>query len=181
MSGSGAQALALLQNIEARSRQKALGLPQQLEVKKAHAGIGFRLREMSFVVPTDEVVEILSYPSLTRIPGTVKWVKGLANIRGMLIPIVDLFAFVSDEITDLNRQSRVLVMRKGDLISGLLVSEVLGLRHFLDEEESNQLPDVPERLKILLRGAYEQGGVHWGVFDTRRLVETPAFMEVAGQ
>jgi twitching motility protein PilI len=111
----------------------------------------------------------------------VKWVRGLANIRGMLIPIVDLFAFVSDEITDLNRQSRVLVMRKGDLISGLLVSEVLGLRHFLDEEESNQLPDVPDRLKALLRGAYEQGGVHWGVFDTRRLAETPAFMEVAGQ
>lgn len=180
MSGSGAQALALLHNIETRSRQKALGLPQQLEVKKAHAGIGFRLQEMQFVVPTDEIIEILSYPPLTRIPGTVKWVKGLANIRGMLIPIIDLYAFVTDEVTNLDRYSRVLVMRKGELISGLLVSEVLGLRHFLDEEKSERLPDVPVRLKALLRGAYEQGGAHWGVFDTHKLAATSEFMEVTG-
>ena len=180
MTDSGSQALALLENIESRCHQKALGLPQQMEVRHTQAGIGFYIQDMLFVAPTDEVTEILSFPPLTRIPGTTTWVKGIANIRGMLIPIIDLFCFVTGEISSLNRKSRVLVMRHGDLVSGLLVSEVLGLRHFFDEDRTGQLPEVPPKLKSLLVGGYQQLDQHWGIFSTRHLAETPEFLEVAG-
>ena len=179
MSNSGSQALALLQDIESRSRQQALGLPQQLEIRQTHAGIGFYLQDMLFVAATNEVIEILPYPSLTRIPGSTSWVKGIANIRGMLIPVIDLFCFVTGEATSVNRKSRVLVMRHGDLVSGLLVSEVLGLRHFFDEERTKQLPDVPPKLKSLLLGGYQQANQHWGIFSTQKLAETSEFLDVA--
>ncbi|MDH5572389.1 MAG: chemotaxis protein CheW [Gammaproteobacteria bacterium] len=180
MADSGSRALALLQDIESRSRQKALGLPQQLAIRKTQAGIGFYLQDMLFVAATNEVSEILPYPSLTYIPGTTAWVKGIANIRGMLIPIIDLFCFVTGELTNINRKSRILVFRHGDLISGLLVSEVLGLRHFFDEERTRELPDVPPKLKSLLVGGYQQADQHWGIFSTRQLAETAEFLEVAG-
>jgi len=179
MAESATEVFALLRNIESRSLQKALGLPQQLEIKHTRAGIGFLLEDTALVVATNEITEILSYPSLTRIPGTVSWMKGVANIRGTLIPIIDLLGFTKEEAARLNRKSRVLIMRQGDFVSGLLVTEVLGLRHFFEEEKTTDLPDAPERLQALLDGGYQQGEQHWGVFSARRLADTPEFINVA--
>ncbi len=179
MADSGAEVFALLREIESRSRQKALGLPQQLEIKSTDTGIGFLLEDTALVVATDEVSEILPYPPLTRIPGTVSWMKGVANIRGTLVPIVDLLGFTKEESARLNRKSRVLVMRQGDFVSGLLVTEVLGLRHFHEEEKTNELPPISTRLQELLTGGYRQGEQHWGIFSTRRLADMPEFINIA--
>ncbi len=181
MAESGVGVFALLRDIESRSRQKALGLPQQLEIRQTQTGIGFLLQDMALVVATSEISEILPYPPLTRIPGTVDWLKGIANIRGTLIPVIDLLGFTAQETTRLNRKSRVLVMRQGDMVSGLLVTEVLGLRHFFEEEKTMELPSAPARLQTLLDGGYQQGDQHWGIFNTRRLAETPEFINVAAE
>ncbi|VAX12152.1 hypothetical protein MNBD_GAMMA24-1987 [hydrothermal vent metagenome] len=181
MADSGTKVFALLREIESRSRQKALGLPQQLEIRHTETGIGFLLQDMTLVVATNEISEILPYPLLTKIPGTLSWMKGVANIRGTLIPIIDLLGFVKQEPAQLNRKSRVLVMRHGDLISGLLVTEVLGLRHFFEQEKTADLPPAPVRLQGLLDGAYQQGEQHWGIFSTRRLVDMPEFINVAAE
>jgi len=181
MAESASEVFALLCNIESRSRQKALGLPQQLAVKHSQAGIGFLLQDTALVVATNEITEILPYPPLTRIPGTVSWMKGVANIRGTLVPIIDLLGFIKEEPARLNRKNRVLIMRQGDIVSGLLVSEVLGLRHFFEEEKTTDLPSSPVRLQALLDGGYQQGEQLWGVFKTQRLADTPEFINVAAE
>lgn len=179
MAESGMEVFALLRDIESRSRQKALGLPQQLEIKRTQTGIGFLLQDTALVVATDEISEILPYPPLTRIPGTVRWMKGVANIRGTLIPIIDLQEFTNEEPARLTRKSRVLVMCQGDFVSGVLVTEVLGLRHFLDEEKTAELPRVSAGMQVLLDGGYQQGDQHWGIFSAKRLAATPEFINVA--
>ncbi len=181
MANSGTEVFALLRDIESRSRQKALGLPQQLAIRHTETGIGFLLQDISLVVATSEIAEILPYPPLTRIPGTLNWMKGVANIRGTLVPIIDLLGFVNQEPARLNRKSRVLVMRRGDLVSGLLVTEVLGLRHFFAEEKTADLPPAPERLQYLLDGGYQQGDQHWGIFNSQRLADMPEFINVAAE
>ncbi len=178
---TGTGVFALLREIDSRSRSKALGLPQQIEVRQAQTGIGFLLGDTPLVVATDEITEILPYPPLTRIPGTVSWMKGVANIRGTLVSIVDLLGFVSGKAAPLNRRSRILVMRQDDFISGLLVSEVLGLRHFFEEEQTTEPPAVDERLQVLLEGGYRQADQHWGRFSTRRLAAMPEFIDIAAE
>ncbi len=172
---------ALLQEIETRSQQKALGLPQKLEVRRTWSGIGFRIGEQYLVSPTDEVLEILKYPPLTRVPSALSWVKGIANVRGSLVPVMDLKAFLGDEATKLARESRVLVIQQGGFTSGLLVEEVLGMRHFFEEERSEQLPGGSENLAPYLGGAFKQGNQLWGIFDMRNLAKSPRFMEVASR
>jgi len=181
MAESGTEVFALLRGIESRSRQKALGLPQQLEIRRTKTGIGFLLKDTALVVATNEISEILPYPPLTRIPGTVSWMKGVANIRGTLIPIIDLLEFTNAESAPLTRKSRVLVMHQGDLVSGLLVTEVMGLRHFFEEEETTDLPPVSEKLQALLNGGYQQGDQYWGIFSARHLAETSEFMNIAAE
>jgi twitching motility protein PilI len=47
---------------------------------------------------------------LTRVPGAKAWVKGLANVRGQLLPVLDLRQFLGSGVTPLTRNTRVIVV-----------------------------------------------------------------------
>ncbi len=171
----------LLREIEQRSQAKALGLPQQIEVRRTWSGIGFRLGEAQLVAPMGDVGEILEYPSLTHVPSAMAWVKGIANIRGSLLPIMDLNGFIMGDPIQLQRRSRVLVMRRGGLNCGLLVDEVLGLRHFFEEEKVPTAEGIAKKLSAFVDGAYRQGEQSWAIFSMRKLADNPEFLEVTAR
>ena len=172
---------AILRDIEQRSRTKALGLPQQIEVRRTWSGIGFRLGDSHLLSPMHEVEEILEYPDMTRIPSARSWVKGVANVRGTLLPILDLRDFIDGHAVRQGRKTRVLRIRQGELVSGLVVDEVFGMRHFFHEEHMEKMPQVSIRLQNYLTGSYRRGDTHWGVFSMRSLSEDPKFAEVAAR
>lgn len=106
------KAYALLQDIDVRSRTKALGLPQQIEVRRTWSGIGFRLGDVYLLSKLEEVDEILISPEVTRVPSALSWVKGIANIRGMLLPIMDLRDFIDGEAIQAGRKTRVILIKR---------------------------------------------------------------------
>ncbi|NIR59832.1 MAG: purine-binding chemotaxis protein CheW [Gammaproteobacteria bacterium] len=171
--------LAVLADIEQRCRISAAGLPQQAEVKEQWLGIGFRLAETRLVTPLGEVVEILTVPETTRVPGTRHWVLGLANVRGNLLPVLDLMGYLGGGGIAAGRDARVLVVHHGDVFAGLMVDEVLGLHHFYEEARSAQRPDVDTALQPYITGAFASENGTRPVFSMHRLVETGAFMQVA--
>ncbi len=171
--------IALLQEIEQRCLAHAIGLPQQEEIKSTSLAIGFRIGELKMVTPVDEVTELLTYPSLSRIPGTKTWVRGIANVRGNLLPVMDLQDYLTKQSTELTIKSRVLVVNHDGVFSGLLVDEVLGLRHFQDEERKNKLPEVDNFIKSYLSGSYQQDTEEWGIFSMHALAKSPLFLQVA--
>lgn len=171
--------LALLRDIEARSRLHARGLPSKVEVKETWTGIGFRLGEANLVAPLSEVREMLPYPVLTTVPGAKPWVKGIANVRGNLLPIVNLPGYLGQGNATVTRHARVLVIHDGDIYAGLIVDAVYGLQHFFEEERCREMPAADESIRPYLQGAFLQAGRHWGVFDLHRLAHSPQFLQVA--
>ncbi len=169
----------LLRDIEARSKSQALGLPQQIEVRRTWSGIGFQMGHSQLVSPMGEIAEILEYPPLTRIPSAHHWVRGIANIRGSLLPVIDLQGFVVGENTQLERRSRVLVIEQGDLSCGLLIDAVFGLRHYFEEEKLDDVQTFADPVQEFLDGGYRQGDVDWGIFSMKKLAQHPRFREVA--
>ncbi|OOZ41922.1 hypothetical protein BOW53_01770 [Solemya pervernicosa gill symbiont] len=172
------QILKLLADLSARSVKHASGLPQQEEVKQAWTGIAFRIGDIRLVAPLGEVIEILNYPRLTRVPGAKVWVKGVANVRGNLLPIMDLRGFLGQNATRLHRRSRVLVISHQGIEAGLLIDEVLGLKHFFDEDRASLSAPEVEGLAPFLSDSYRRDSEQWDVFSMRKLAENPAFMKV---
>lgn len=171
--------ILLLHELSQRSRDKAHSLPQQIEVKATWEGVGFRLDDRGWVVPLDQVKEILTKVNISHIPGAKEWVRGVANVRGNLLPILDLKGFLLGKTTKMSRQSRILVMQHKGVVAGLLVEEVMGMRHFLEEEFSTDTSELDVPFKQMLIGQYRQRGESWGVFNINRLAELPEFMQVA--
>ena len=169
----------LLLEIERRGRRAAADSLGQREHE--WVGLAFRLGEEVFVAARDEVREVLVYPEqITRIPGSREWITGLSNVRGQLLPIIDLKAFLGGAVTRPGRETRVIVVNHRDIPAGLVVDEVMGFRRFSSDQRERHAPDTLARCERYLRGAFRQDSDTLPVFDLAGLVESRQFLK-AGQ
>lgn len=170
---------ALLADIQRRSRSNAAGLPQQEQSVEEWHGIGFRIGQLRLLAPLGEVTEILTLPPMSRVPGAKAWVLGIANVRGNLLPIMDLQGYLHGRRASVGKRSRVLVINHRGVFAGLLVDEVLGLRHFPEENRTTQPPGMDAAVTPYLDRAYKSADETWVVFSMSKLAESPLFLQVA--
>ncbi|HEX9627562.1 MAG TPA: chemotaxis protein CheW [Acidiferrobacterales bacterium] len=171
--------LSLLHRMQQDSRVSAPGLPEQVQVATLWSGLGFRLADLQLVTPLNQVAEVLPVSQLTLIPGTKRWLKGVANVRGNLYTIIDLPEYFGKDPVVPDEKTRLLIMNVPSLNAALLVNEVLGLRHFDEEQESQDLTGMDDPALAHMRGAFLRDGVLWGIFDMNSLAESASFQNVA--
>ena len=173
-------AVAVLAEIEARCRQAATALPRK-EVRQGTvwSGIAFRLGDNRMIAPLDDVLEILTYPELSFVPNTCYWVRGIANVRGNLLPVVDLNAYLYGSLTQVTFRTRVLVVDCEGIYSGVVVDDVMGLRHLREEAFVSELPDINEPLRPYVNRGCRVDDSVWGIFNLFSLVESPGYLRTA--
>lgn len=171
--------LALLRKMQQQSLDHSPGLPQEVQAAVLWSGVGFRLADLPLVSPLDHVREVLPAPALTPVPGTQSWVKGVANVRGNLITIIDLSEYFGKPPVHLDDNARLMVINVPGLSTGLLVHEVLGLRHFDEEIERKEIAPIDDPAMAHIKGGFLRDNVVWNVFDMRSLAETDGFRHVA--
>lgn len=176
---AGSQVLGILKDIEADTLRNAMPLPVQRDARPEWPGLGFQLGGVRFVSPLGEVGEILSRPRITRVPRVRDWVLGVANVRGRLVPIIDLSRYIGIASTVPRAQWRVLVVGNDELLVGLLVEQSLGIQHFLEDSFEEGMPDGMEQVHPYVAGAYRQGGRVFYVIHLDRLIADEGFFDVA--
>jgi len=172
----------LLRELERRSRAAAAGAQVDDLGLAEWVGVGFRLGDERFVVPREEVREVLMVPAaVTRVPGAKSWVRGLSNVRGHLLPLVDLREFLGSGVGGTGRSARALVANSSEFPVGLVVDEVFGFRRFVDRELADEAPATKIRADRFLAGCFRRGGEVWPVFSLTRLLDARDFQRAAGE
>jgi twitching motility protein PilI len=170
----------LLKELEKRSRAVVTGSVAEASAGREWVGVAFRMGGETFLVAREETREVLGYPAaVTRIPGAKSWVKGLANIRGQLLPMLDLRQFLGSGATVSGRNTRIVVVNHREIPAGLMVDEVLGFRRFAEAEFNAEAPPTVIRCDSFLAGAFRRGGEVWPVLSLKSLVESPSFLQAA--
>jgi twitching motility protein PilI len=168
-----------LADYERRSLAHVAGMPEQIEAPGLWRGIGFRIGTRYLVSGISEVNEILTMPALTIVPGTRSWLLGVANVRGNLVPVIDLKQYLEGERTQVTDSSRVLLVRQAGGSVGLLIDEVLGQRSFSEEQRAEAIGEDDDRYTRFVGEKYPLGDAHWGQFSMATLVRTPDFIQAA--
>ncbi len=153
-------------------------LPEEAQVANMWSGIGFRVGNIHLLAPLDQVKEVLICPDSAPIPGTKSWLKGIANVRGNLITIVDMAEYFGKEPVFLDDRARIMVMNIEDLNTALLVNDVFGLRHFDEDEDKRDIPGLDDPVDAHITGAFLKENVLWGVFDMHSLAASASFQNV---
>jgi twitching motility protein PilI len=169
----------VLTDYEQRSLSHVAGMPEQIEAPGLWRGIGFRIGARNLASGFGEVVEIITLPPVTPVPGGDVWLLGVANIRSTLLPIVDLKLFMEGERTVLHATTRALVVKQTGGNVAVLIDELFGQRNFTDENKI-ELGDLDQgRYGSFVKQAYKLGDTIWGVFSMALLTRTPEFRQAA--
>ena len=169
----------LLKAIEQRSIQAQSGSAAGA-LSNEWVGIGFRIGEDRFVASRDQVKEVLMLPdTMTRVPGARRWLLGIANLRGHLLPLADIKLLLGSGRTALRRNTRVISVNHREIPAGLVVDEVIGFRRFGDQEYQQERADTVVRCDRFLKGTYQRGSDRWPVFDLFDFVESNLFLQAA--
>ena len=174
----------ILDDYERRSLDHVVGLPEQLEAPGLWRGVGYRIGHKRLASGFDEVVEILPMPQVTPVPGSQPWLLGVANIRGNLLPIVDLKQFLEGERTVIHEGQRVLIVRQPGGDVAVTIDELFGQRSFNDAQ---QQPAEALAHDVLAQGryahfvdrVYDLAEDSWGIFSLEKLSRTPEFRQAA--
>ncbi|MGD8810636.1 MAG: chemotaxis protein CheW [Gammaproteobacteria bacterium] len=171
------QPFALLLELERRARASISDVGGDGAAGEEWVGIAFRIGSDSFVAGRSDVREVMPLPEkMTRVPGARPWLRGVTNVRGQLLTIVDLRGFLGAGGVAADRQARVLVIASRDVPTGVLVDQVFGFRRFSVDEFVVQAPTPELRCEQYLRGAYRRGAEAWPRFDFSALLEDENFL-----
>lgn len=167
----------ILARYERLSLTHASDTPEKLEAPGLWRGIGYRVGSRLFVSGIDEISELLAVPLLTPVPGTQSWLLGVANVRGNLVPVVDLGRFLFGERTLHTERSRLLVVRQGAGNVALLVDEVFGQRTV--DTEARRAAEQEDDPRLARFVEERVGEPRLAVFSMGRLVRAPDFRQAA--
>ncbi|EDY87292.1 twitching motility protein PilI [gamma proteobacterium HTCC5015] len=170
---------AILQGIDEKVRQNSAGLPSEDVSQETWTGVGFFVGQHELLTPLQAVAEILDPMDCARLPGVQPWFKGLANVRGNLVPVMDLHHFLFGEALPVTNSTRVITFHDEGANAGLIVNSVAGMRHFHRDEQTEHSSDLDEALKPYVSFAFHRSGESWDVFDYNLLAESEAFVRIA--
>lgn len=174
-----ATAFEVLVDYEHRSLGHVAGVPDQIDSPGLWRGITFRLGQRRLAAGFTEVVEIISVPPLTPVPGCEAWLLGVANLRSSLLPVVDLKQFLEGERTVQQAGTRALVVRQSGGDVAVLIDELLGQRNFNRSQMVASGEVGTDGYAPFVEHAYRIDEVVWGVFNMARLTRTPGFRQAA--
>ena len=101
------------------------------EIDEGLQVVAFKLRDEEYGVNIFQVQEIRNLVDITRVPFSVNYIKGVINLRGSILPVIDLKKRLGLEQTPYTDDTRIVTVMVGDLPVGMLVdavTEVLTIR-----------------------------------------------------
>jgi twitching motility protein PilI len=154
-------------------------LPEEAVVAEQWIGLSYRVGDMEFVTTMEQVSEVVPSVSLAVVPRTQSWMRGIANVRGRLLTVVDLQNFLGLEPVVVDQYSRLIVINNEYLSCCLLVSRLQGFRHFDPVGDSCDAGELNDEWKGYISGALCRDKQKWLVFDADKLVDEKGFLNAA--
>lgn len=139
--------------------------------------IGFEVGGFRFVVPASSVAEVAAAQTIHPLPQTKAWLRGVVNLKGLLLSLVDLATFAGATRT---RTGQLLVFNEKSLQVAFLVRRIFGFRYFGDDLSValNEVESAPEGVAEFVSKAYQDAEDVWYYLEMGQLINSPQFLEV---
>ncbi len=128
---------------------------QEKVAQRITTWVAFELAGETFALPVEPIREVLRVSGITRVPHAPKPIRGVTNLRGRVIPVIDLRLRIDLPPTPIDRATRIIVVASRKRLLGLLVDAVQQVVHL----DLNQVQPPPEDV-MTLQSDYISGVYH---------------------
>lgn len=111
----------------------------------------FRLGQEHYALPIERVHEIIRLQPVTRLPRTARFMEGIINLRGNIVPVIDLRKRFELE-AEQSPEARIVVAEVGDVRMGMVVDAVTEVLRI-----SRDVVQPPESFRALVDGEFMTG------------------------
>jgi len=157
----------LKQIINKQSQQQESAVSQTDNVVQL---VGFVIGDEEYAVPILAIQEIIKPFEWTRVPQVPKYVLGVFNLRGAVIPLIDLrtkFGLQSKKHTE---ETRFIVMRHGDDVAGFVIDRLtMAIR--IKKENIGPAPDTVNGDETIIDGVGKQEDKIITILKVNKLLE----------
>ena len=102
----------------------------------------FRVGEVRYAINLSYAVQILRNENILKVPRVPKYVDGVINVRGEVVPIINMRGRFGLEKEGDEKKKRIVVIRIKDRIYGLLVDDVREIAEISDEAVEREVTSV---------------------------------------
>lgn len=158
------------------STQLAQRLKEAPNLPTEPTRLAVRIGPENYLVEMGLTAEIVALPEIARVPWTKAWYRGLANVRGRLVGVIDLQHLMGREPLSAELGQQLLVLGEGlGVAAGVLITRAFGIRNLKDLEgvESSGSGAAWERLRYR-----DPEGTLLTELDLRELAAAPAFTAI---
>ena len=144
---------------------------QRLRLAQPGEYLTFPLAGEEYAIETDQVQEIISHQHISRLPRVPDFVKGVINLRGMVVPVIDLRQKLGFEIREYNQFTVIIVINVADKTTGLIVDSVSDV-HDLTTEGIQPPPELARSaISEYIKGVGKQEDRFLIMLDLDRLLK----------
>ena len=136
---------------------------------KVKTRYGYKISNMNFLVPEGMGSEVIQNPNIFNLPNSPTWIVGLINIRGNIIPVMNIDKLLN-KISD-KKYSNILVLNKSDnqkAIAIMINDLPISLEH---NDSTASSSNYPEQLLDFVSDGFSQQNNDWIEFSPQKLFE----------
>jgi len=132
--------------------------------------VGFVIGEEEYAIPILAIQEIIKPFSWTRVPQVPSYVLGVFNLRGAVIPLIDLRAKFGLQTKKQSDETRFIVMRDGDDVAGFVIDRLtMAIR--LKKGDIGPAPDTVNGNDTIIDGVGKQADKIITILKVNKLLE----------
>ncbi|MFZ5646528.1 MAG: chemotaxis protein CheW [Bacillota bacterium] len=128
----------------------------------------FQLNDQQYALPIQETQEIIRMSNITRVPNTKHYVEGIINLRGSIVPVINLNKRLNLPVNEYGEDTRIIVVEHGGQKVGMIVDVVLEVGRFTEDEIDP--PSVAGDNVDYLRGVVKKKDQLWLLLNLEQVI-----------
>lgn len=132
--------------------------------------VGFIVGEEEFAIPILSIQEIIKPIGCTRVPQTPTYILGVFNLRGSVIPLIDLRARFGLTTQKHNEETRFVVMKSGEDVAGFVIDRLTEAIR-MPKKDIGPAPETVSEAETMIDGVGKQSDRIVTILKVHKLLE----------
>ena len=156
--------------------RKSLDGEQSSEYEDKLRFIGIKIGGEEFLLSIDNINEIIMLPNITYVPNSAKYIEGVVNLRGIILPVINLRKMMGLARANVSPATRIIICKDETLglRVGLLVDHITFVVSLLLDEIDTSMPPPAASGHEILSGVSKSGNIISGVLDLEKILTVAA-------
>ncbi len=146
------KSLSLNEDIEEELAKKSKKSDTIIMKDEYEQVVGFMLNEELYGIDILDVEEIIKPVDYTYVPNTKPFVMGVINLRGKVIPVVDLRVKFGFKALPINMDSRIIIILHNEYNVGFLVDRIEKVYYVEKKSIEPPPPNIPQNIEVYVKG-----------------------------